>query len=86
MARDAAKTKHRLDYGILLTVTLLCAFGLVMVFSASYYYAQNTAATNYDGYFYLRKQAVYLAIGYPLMIAISFFDYRRLEKYGLRGD
>ena len=74
-----------MDYAILLTVTLLCAFGLVMVFSASYYYAQNTSYTNYDGYFYIRKQVVYLAIGYPVMILLSFFDYKRLEKYKVVG-
>lgn len=72
---------HRMDYGILLTVTLLCAFGLVMVFSASYYYAQNHAGANYDGYYYLKKQATYMLIGYPIMLLLSFFDYRRLEKY-----
>ncbi len=38
-----------MDYAILLTVTLLCAFGLVMVFSASYYYAQKPACTISDG-------------------------------------
>lgn len=74
-----------MDYGILLMVTLLCAFGLVMVFSASYYYAQNTSSTNYDGYFYIRKQAVYLALGYPVMIALSFFDYRRFEQFKVVG-
>ena len=85
MARKAAKTQHRMDYAILLTVTLLCAFGLVMVFSASYYYAQNTASTNYDGYYYIRKQAVYLALGYPAMILLSFFDYKRLEGFKVIG-
>lgn len=85
MARKAAKTQHRMDYAILLTVTLLCAFGLVMVFSASYYYAQNTASTNYDGYYYIRKQAVYLALGYPTMILLSFFDYKRLEGFMVIG-
>lgn len=85
MARKAAKTQHRMDYAILLTVTLLCAFGLVMVFSASYYYAQNTASTNYDGYYYIRKQAVYLALGYPTMILLSFFDYKRLESFKVIG-
>lgn len=74
-----------MDYAILLTVTLLCAFGLVMVFSASYYYAQNTASTNYDGYYYIRKQAVYLALGYPTMILLSFFDYKRLEGFKVIG-
>ena len=85
MARKAAKTQHRMDYAILLTVTLLCAFGLVMVFSASYYYAQNTASTNYDGYYYIRKQAVYLALGYPTMILLSFLDYKRLEGFKVIG-
>ncbi len=85
MAHKAAKTQHRMDYAILLTVTLLCAFGLVMVFSASYYYAQNTASTNYDGYYYIRKQAVYLALGYPTMILLSFFDYKRLEGFKVIG-
>ncbi|MDO4342622.1 MAG: putative lipid II flippase FtsW [Eubacteriales bacterium] len=74
-----------MDYAILLTVTLLCAFGLVMVFSASYYYAQNTASTNYDGYYYIRKQAVYLVLGYPTMILLSFFDYKRLEGFKVIG-
>ena len=74
-----------MDYAILLTVTLLCAFGLVMIFSASYYYAQNTASTEYDGYFYIRRQSIYLALGYPVMIALSFFDYRQLEKLKVVG-
>lgn len=85
MERQARIKMHRMDYGILLTVTLLCAFGLVMVFSASYYSAQNRAVTNYDGYYYLRKQAVYMLIGYPIMLLLSFFDYRRLEKYKVIG-
>lgn len=66
---------HRIDYGILFAVALLCAFGLVMVFSASYYYAQNYSGVDYDGYHYLRKQIQFLAIGFPVMIAISFVPY-----------
>ncbi len=75
------KKRGHLDYPILMTVALLCAFGLVMVFSASYYYAQNTASVGYDGYYYIRKQAVFLAIGLPMMILVSYVDYRRFEKY-----
>ena len=80
-ARKMKRKIGRLDYPILVMVCLLCAFGLVMVFSASYYYAQNTASVGYDGYFYIRKQAIYLLIGLPMMIFVSYFDYRRLEKY-----
>ncbi len=79
-----AKNKTRpkrghLDYPIIITVGLLCAFGLVMVFSASYYYAQNTASVGYDGYYYIRKQAVYLALGFPMMFLLSYLDYHRIE-------
>ena len=73
------------DYAILLTVAALCAFGLVMVFSASYYYAQNTAGLGYDGYYYLRKQGLFVAVGIPMMIFISFIDYRKLEKLKVVG-
>ena len=47
------KQEGSLDFSILLVVTVLCAFGLVMVFSASYYYALHTKGCNYDGYYYL---------------------------------
>jgi len=86
--RAGAKQKRRMghiDYPILLTIGLLCAFGLVMVFSASYYYAQNTASVGYDGYYYIRKQAIYLAIGFPMMLLISLVDYRRFERFKLVG-
>ena len=36
------KQTGSMDFSILLVVTILCAFGLVMVFSASYYYAIHT--------------------------------------------
>ena len=85
MEKRTREKRHRMDYGILLMVTLLCAFGLVMVFSASYYYAQNHAGANYDGYYYLKKQATYMLISYPIMILLSFFDYRQLERFKVLG-
>ena len=72
------KQTGSMDFSILLVVTILCAFGLVMVFSASYYYAIHTQ--NGDGYFYLKKQLVYMAIGYPLMLIVSRVNYRYLDK------
>ena len=72
------KQTGSMDFSILLVVTILCAFGLVMVFSASYYYAIHTQ--NGDGYYYLRKQLVYMAIGYPLMLIVSRVNYRYLDK------
>lgn len=67
-----------LDFPLLITVVILCAFGLVMVFSASYYYAQNKNMDN--GFYYLKNQSMFFAIGFVMMIGISFFDYHILEK------
>jgi cell division protein FtsW len=80
LGRKRQRIGH-IDYPIVLMVGLLCAFGLVMVFSASYYYAQNTASVGYDGYYFIRKQAMYLAIGFPLMLLVSLIDFRKLEKF-----
>ena len=73
-------TNGRMDFVILLTVTALCAFGLVMVFSASYYYAQHYSGANNDSFFYLKKQLVYLAIGYPAMLIISLINTKFIQK------
>lgn len=70
----------QLDFPLLFAIALLCAFGLVMLFSASYYYAQNTAATRYDGFFYLKSQAMYLAVGLVAMYVVSRMDYHFFDK------
>ena len=70
----------QLDFPLLFVIALLCAFGLVMLFSASYYYAQNTAATKYDGFFYLKSQAMYLAVGLVAMYVVSRVDYHFFDK------
>ena len=33
--------------------------------------------------YFIRKQAVYLAIGFPMMLAISYIDFRKLERFKL---
>ena len=74
------KAQGRMDFSILLVVTILCAFGLVMIFSASYYYAQHYSGANNDGFYYLKRQALYLAIGYPVMLVLSMLNYRVIER------
>ena len=74
------RSQGRIDFSILLVVTVLCAFGLVMIFSASYYYAQHYSGANYDGFYYLKRQALYLAIGYPVMLVLSMLNYRVIQR------
>lgn len=74
------RSQGRMDFSILLVVTILCAFGLVMIFSSSYYYAQHYSGANYDGFYYLKRQALYLAIGYPTMLLLSMLNYRVIQR------
>ena len=74
------RSQGRMDFSILLVVTILCAFGLVMIFSSSYYYAQHYSGANHDGFYYLKRQALYLAIGYPTMLLLSMLNYRVIQR------
>lgn len=59
-------------YLLLLSVVILLVIGLVMLFSASAY-AQDSRG---DVYFFLRRQSVWLGIGFTLGLAATFIDYR----------
>ena len=76
--RAMPKRQGPLDFPLLITVVMICAFGLVMVFSASYYYAQSRNMDN--GFYYLKNQSIYFALGFALMLVLSFVDYHALEK------
>ena len=78
--KNARLVRGKMDFSILLIISVLCAFGLVMIFSASYYYAQHYSGANNDSFFYLKRQLVYLLIGYPLMLLISLINYRIVER------
>ena len=78
--RDAQLVRGRMDFSVLLVITALCAFGLVMIFSASYYYAQHYSGANHDSFYYLKRQLIYLLLGYPVMLLVSMIDYRIIER------
>ena len=78
--KNARITRGKVDFSILLVISVICAFGLVMIFSASYYYAQHYSGANNDSFYYLKRQLVYLLIGYPIMLLVSLIDYRIIER------
>lgn len=58
-------------------VTALSAFGVLMVYSASFY----AAGTAYgDSFFFMKKQLVGFILGLGAMAAAGFFPYRNLKK------
>ena len=74
------KQGHNFDYMLLVLTIILVLFGIVMVFSASFYYASNSSNTDYDGYFYFWRQVGGAAIGLVIMIILSFIDFNKLKK------
>ena len=69
--------KGQLDSHILVLVTLgLTAFGLVMVYSAT---SAPAALGGGDPVFYLKREAIYAAIGVVLLVLGSRVDYRTLR-------
>ena len=77
--RRSLKT-GQMDYWLYTAVLVICAFGLVMMFSASYYSAMNNPNLDNDGLYYLRNQVQYLVLGIGAMYIVSRLDYHKLEK------
>lgn len=69
--------KWRIDFLLIFSVILLVAFGVLMVYSASFYSAQLTYG---DSMFFMKKQLVGAIIGLASMIILYFIDYRFLKK------
>ena len=70
--------KKRGDLFIPLVVFLLAIFGLIMVYSASYY----SAEISYNNkFFYFNKQLIGFLLGIVGFIFFSVIDYKKLNKY-----
>lgn len=67
----------RPDLIFALIVLLLAAYGTAMVFSAGFYYAQ---ARYGDEYYFIKRQGIWLLIGFVAMIAASTIDVKIYKK------
>lgn len=72
--------KRSIDYPLLIVTMILVMFGILMVFSASYYYAENSANTQNNALFYFWKQVGGAAMGLVAMVFGMLFDYNKLKK------
>lgn len=70
--RARTKRRGKIDYTLFIVILILLVFGLVMVYSTSYY----TANLKYDSpAYWLKRQTVFAGIGIMGMLLISRFDY-----------
>ena len=66
------------DLGLLIIVLAMLFFGLIMVYSSSFIYAQEKTG---DGLSFIRKQLIYALIGLSALWVGYRIDYRKWEKW-----
>jgi rod shape determining protein RodA len=78
-ARMARKAPFRhLDLTLLLVALLLSAYGALMIYSAT---VRQQPTSGIDPY--LKKQLVYMVVGFAVLLAVSLFDYRYLRAFAV---
>ena len=65
------------DFTLMLITMVLVVFGLIMVFSASYYYSISQDGNPYS---YLLKHGMWVVLGFIAMMFGASYDYRRYNR------
>ena len=67
----------KLEWILLISITIISLFGIVMIYSASNIWAEYKYQ---DAFKYVRHQAIFFVIGYIAMLIISRIDYKNYFK------
>ncbi len=68
------------DYSIIVAVILLAVIGTVFIYSASNY---SALATYGDAFYFVKKQAIGIALGVVAMVFTGLYDYKKLKKLSI---
>ena len=63
----------KIDYLLLITIICISIFGIVMIYSSSYVWAEYKF---HDSFKFLKNQSLFFIIGFFLMMIISKIDYK----------
>lgn len=69
------------DFTVLFVVLMLVLFGIVMIFSASYYHTMTTKKFGFDMFYFLKRQTVWAVLGFCAMIFLMNFNYKILKRF-----
>ena len=73
------------DSILFFTIVTLVIFGVIMIFSSSYYKAANSADFGNNMYYFLVKQGLAVGLGFVGMLVISGINYHVLGKWLIFG-
>lgn len=71
------KNMGQIDYGIFYTLCILLSIGVIMVYSASSFYAMFH---NNDSMYFFKRQLIWAIIGIISMSIMMSIDYHKLKK------
>lgn len=70
-------SRHKkLDFYLIVTVIILCAFGLLMVYDSSVIMAFKDFN---DSYYYIKQQIIWMIVGFSSLLFFSAFDYHKFK-------
>lgn len=73
----------RLDFRVIACLVLLNAFGLIMIYSASAYGCSMMKEYGFDSAYLLKKQAVFVLIGFVAMLIVRRINYNWFRKFAV---
>ncbi len=74
------KKEENGDYLLVIAVVALAIIGTVFIYSASNY---SALATYGDAFYFVKKQAIGIALGIVAMVFTGFYDYTKLKKFNI---
>lgn len=74
---------ERIDYKIIICLVLLNAFGLLMIYSASGFLCSIKPEYNYDDMYLVKRQAVFVVLGFIGMFLIWKINYNIFRKFAV---
>ena len=85
--KTAGKRKYRkpggYDFTVLFIVLTLVLFGIVMIFSSSYYYTMTSVKFDYDMFHFLKRQGIFALGGIIIMAVAMNFPYHLLKRLAI---
>lgn len=83
VAKNIAKIKRTMpvDFTLLFASLTLMLFGIVMIFSASYYTTMTSALYGYDMFYFLKRQTIWVILGIIAMFFCMNFPYVAWKKF-----
>lgn len=76
--RVISRVKTGFDRPLIVVIAMLLLFGTVMVFSASYAWAQNDYG---DSFYWVKRHLMWVALGLCVMLLVMQFDYKIFQKF-----